>query len=305
MPRSRPTPAPAWLAIVALLSLQCSLDAEGLVGPSTTLDSGPGRDARAPVPDAPSVDTSTHHHEADGGTADAHPSHDAGHDAGHDTGQDAPAEAAVVTWCSTQSPAPLFCDDFDTDYPMLMPPWGAVVVDGGTIGFTDAVASSPPSSASFTLTTETACHGTVLTKIFPTAYTTLDLAFDIYPDDNDGEIASIAVGPTYQVDISFGQPMDGNTYVQQDDPPAPPTFDGYALSLTPGAWVRVGLQLALAPTFSITVTVGGSVVRTTPINPTEKNDAKGSPVTVFLGPTCYNKTPARQLYYDNVTFDAK
>jgi hypothetical protein len=304
MPGSRLALASAGLAIVALLPLGCSLDGEGLLGPSTTLDSGPGRDARTPVPDASSVDTSTHDQAADGGTVDAHPLPDAGHDAGHDAAHDAPAEAAVVTWCSTQSPTPLFCDDFDTDDPMLAPPWGAVVVDGGTIGFTDAVASSPPSSASFTLTSETACHGTVLTKVFPTAYTTLDLAFDIYPDANDGEIASIAVGSTYQVDLSFGQPMDGNTYVQQDDPPKAPTFDGYDSSLTPGAWVRVGLSLALSPTYSITVTVGGTVVRTTAINPNEKVDAQGSPITVFLGPTCYNKTPARQLYYDNVVFDA-
>jgi hypothetical protein len=35
-----------------------------------------------------------------------------------------------------------------------------------------------------------------------------------------------------------------------------------------------------------------------------RSDAHGAP-TIYVGPTCYNDAPARQLYFDNVVFDAK
>ncbi len=287
------TTTPLGIACLALASSQCSLDGEGVLGPGTTLDSGPRTDVQGPPVEA-----------GETSQTDAGPGDVARIDVKVPTDAGADTHDAVATWCSMLSPAPLFCDDFDTDHPVLVPPWDTVVTDAGPIGISGAVAKSLPSSASFMLHAESGCQTTVLTKAFSTTYGTVDLSFDLYPDTGAGEVATLGFPSGYYVDLSFGQSSNEETYVEQDDGKVPSTFDDFSQYPAAGVWVRVGLQVALGSTKAITVTLDGTAVHTTPIDKNKMKDAAGPP-TVYLGPTCYNDAPARQLYYDNVVFDAE
>lgn len=282
---------PLWLACCALASSECSLDETGLLGPSR-LDAGSRSDGR------PSTDAKPETSRPDTGARDA-----MGDAKPLDSGHDAPMEAAGPTYCSTVSPVPLFCDDFDGDFPALSPPWDSVDMSAGAISITGTVESSPPSSVSFALNAQTACRSSTLSKGFSTSYGTLDLSFDLYPDAGAGLVASVALTTGFQVDLSFGQPGQGETYIQQNAKNRLISYHNFAQFPAPSTWVRVTLEIALAPVSRITVSLDGTAVHTVAIDPGKLLDAHGAP-TIYIGPTCYNKAPARQLYYDNVVFDA-
>jgi hypothetical protein len=222
---------------------------------------------------------------------------------------DATPDGPLVRWCSTVTPAPLFCEDFDGDNGILVPPWdGISIVDGGAVNLSSAQASSAPYSLYSTAPGGNgACNDADVGKAFAAPFLQADLSFDLFTVDTDGGlVAGIAFGPSYQVSVALGQSL---SYVQQDDV-AMPSFDGFTAPPLVGVWVRVVVHVALTlgadgggpSSGTVAVSVGGSLVHTTAIDADKIAHAYGAPL-IFVGVACNNHTVPRVLYFDNVVFN--
>ncbi len=281
----------------------CSLSEDGvLVGPGPVDATAPKRDTGTPpclvdcgAPDVnPRMDAPR-----DVAVEDARPERDAGRD----------AEAG--SWCSTVSPTPTFCDDFDKDSPALVPPWDMVNAPGGSVVISGAQASSAPSSALASMTASMLCQSTTLSKRFGTSYTKgLELDFDLYPDTGEGVVASIIFDMGYELDLF----LSGSGAVAQSSVHqvymASYSHSDFKSYPTAGAWTRVGVKLDLPMmgpppvTGGVAVSFNGTVVHKNTIDGDKVAGIMGG-ATIYLGANCYDINQSRQLYYDNVVFNGE
>jgi hypothetical protein len=158
-----------------------------------------------------------------------------------------------VDWCASQSPAPLFCSDFDTT-PM---PWGwdSVVAKGGSVmADPHAFESAPYSLYAATTAASTGYLETLVEKTFSEPLGNSTFAFDLYFETIDpgalyDKVAILTLGgesPSWtlflqlpsatRMDVVVQSPVDGGvSYVDY-----PFTPDGSAPVV--GKWMHVEID---------------------------------------------------------------
>jgi hypothetical protein len=224
-------------------------------------------------------------------------------------------------FCASQSPAPLFCDDFDEG--ASNPAWDQVTGTGGTVAVNALESVSAPDSMVSTvdananendvdlagyksLTAEQGVAGTV----------TLD--FEIRIDAGDTSAAADAVLGAIQL-------YDGNALYDLELELMYRSATTYAVSLTENApylehatgatialatWTHVTMSVVMpagaAGATTGTLAVGGSTYSTT-VHVTSGGNSIVTPIPEALVGTTF-ATPAAggwSVRYDNVTFDVK
>jgi hypothetical protein len=158
-------------------------------------------------------------------------------------------------WCERQSPAPLFCSDFDTE--PFTAPWDPPWLTGGSALSADfSVFTSPPASLLTSLPQLTTDGRARVCKTFPHFPAEAHLAFDLQVDQvgtpQSAGVASIRLNDpkgTLYTDLiidAAGWKVGQSWQLNDGGSPAMPMQ--IPLTETPAAstWTRVKLDLALA-----------------------------------------------------------
>jgi hypothetical protein len=342
MLRSFPGRSAAFLAALAVGLAGCSLvesldgltggtagDGAGTTGDGSDVTPGDGAAEATGFPDATAGESG-----ADSGTARDSPGSDGGA-AGEGGSEDSSVPDArtppddsgkvdappALGFCASQSPAPMFCDDFDEG--AANPAWDQVTGLGGSVAINDLESVSAPDSMVSTvdanqneddvdlagyesLTAEQGVAGTV------------SLAFEIRIDAGDTSAAADAVLGAIQL-------YDGSALYDLELELMYASATTYAVSLTENApylehatgatvalatWTRVTMSVVLPAgaggATSATLTVGASTYSTT-VHVTSGGDPIATPIPEALVGVTF-ATPAAggwSVRYDNVTFDVK
>jgi hypothetical protein len=255
--------------VVPAFGLACSVTTSlgGLTGGSAEPDSSRGEDAPSVEGHDAGVET-----ENDAGIADDG-------DAASDTGAFDAADASdASTLCASQSPAPLFCDDFDEDpldAAVLAAAWDQVTQVGGSVSRSEGIVTSPPFAMLSTSTSPvTATIDLAGYKTFPalTQSEVLTLAFDVYvvaPDKtkkSDAVLAALElVGATqrwalqleaaYDADAGRGEDLDVILSENREPGTDAGTYTAHAVSqgLPVGAWRHVSMSASVPTTGDATI----------------------------------------------------
>lgn len=270
---------------------------------------GPG-DASAS--DGPAAEGAT---PTDSGKAEA--GHDAATDALADAPHDAPTEATTLGWCASQSPAPVFCDDFDQG--ALATPWDQLAMTGGTATLDGTSVVSAPEAMLASVTPNVAASGVDVAgyKSFTSLQGvagTYTLSFDVRIDAADESSSSDAVlgaiqlwnGSTiWDLELEVAYSSAAGNFTAQLTENGGSTYVAHAASqpLPKAAWTRVAIAITLPATASgkasATMSFGGTQVVSTTVKVTTP-----TPIPeIVVGPTY--ATPAASgwtVRYDDVTF---
>jgi hypothetical protein len=209
------------------------------------------------------------------------------------------------TPCQALSPQPLFCDDFETC--PLEPTFTLQLFKKGTAALSTAQAKPLPGH-SFEAYYEGASppfeNLGQISKHFSKSYASMHLGFDVLIEQyaggasltylaeidlDDGHGALLYAVPTA---TTFQQKFPNNTLGNEI---------GSSAALPLHAWTPVDIALELGGTPTITLTIGG--VKLIDAAPLAGAWTPGLP-TIRLGTVVATLSDARDVFYDNVVFDA-
>jgi hypothetical protein len=209
------------------------------------------------------------------------------------------------TYCQALSPQPLFCDDFETG--PLDCAFTVQTFKKGTTALSTAQANPFPGQ-SFEAHYEGASPPEEnlgqISRHFSTSYASMHLGFDVFIQEyaggasltylaeidlDDGHGALLYVVPGA---VTFQQKFPNNTLGNEI---------GSSMAVAPQTWTHVDLALDLGGTPTITLTIGGA--KLIDAAPLAGAWTPGLP-TIRLGTVVATLSDARDVYYDNVVFDA-
>jgi len=213
-----------------------------------------------------------------------------------------------ATYCQALSPQPVFCDDFETR--PLVPTWIQQDFANGSAELSIEQATPFPGHSfrawymAGGLASDNLGH---ISKAFPPGYASMHVAFDVF-------INQYAAAPelTYiaEIDLDNGYgallyAVPGAATIQQRSP-MPPVLGNEINSnkdLGLQTWTHVDITLSLVTSSPpiLTLTIDGTKA-------IGKGDLKGAWApgvpTIRLGDVVVTTTDVRDVYYDNVVFDA-
>lgn len=289
MRRSRVTGVVAGVALLAGGLLASCANLDGLSGGAPLDDGG------KPVFDAPVV-------MAESGDDAPPPPPDSG-DSGSTPPVDAPAETSMADvvapdtgrdaagsmdandagglWCSTVSPTPTFCADFDEG--AFDSGWSSSQATNGTIGLDNALYTSPHDSLVASSATTNANVQAAVFNQFAASGSAYHYAFDLHVD-----AVSTGAEPVFaEVQLFEGTTLgygltfiveSGGALIEESYTNGGVQFVDTPLSMAPpiGTWTRVTIDIGAPPAGNVTVHIGGTTVLDA--HPVPTGSANGVPV---------------------------
>ncbi|MEP7120232.1 MAG: hypothetical protein ABJE95_04940 [Byssovorax sp.] len=214
------------------------------------------------------------------------------------------------TYCQSLTLQPLFCDDFEAG--PLSPTWVQQPFPNGSAALSTAQAKSPPGhsfEASYLGGGDPSANLGQIHKDFPASYATMRLGFDVFIQEYaaDGELTYIA-----EIDLDNGYgallyAVPGAATIQQRSP-MPPAL-GHEINSSAGlgfqTWTHVDIDIDLTLKNMKGPFLVLSIDQTTTIPQGDllSGWSPGAP-TIRLGDVVVNTGAKRDVYYDNVVFNA-
>jgi hypothetical protein len=235
---------------------------------------------------------------SDAGAGDARP------------GDGGDAAASDAGFCASLSPAPMFCDDFDTPDAGFTKWTLDYEFGGGTIAIDSAESHSPPSSLLVSTPSSANPAGGRLTFSPPGTAKHVHFGFDLKIDMSDpqsgyAEVGYVVFTGAFKDDFYLDLHTDptNNGFTTEAYPDGSPVTHELILpnSTTLAGWKRVVIDVDLATAHSVTMTVDGVMVVQQALEP-----ELYLPGTLEVRPGIgYTGAPSNgwALRFDNVTID--
>lgn len=241
----------------------------------------------------------------DGGVADSE-TPDA--PSGVDSATDAGGDGATARWCLTQTPQPMFCDDFDD--PGAFTKWSDVHQINGATAVRDTSAFTSGPNSLLTSTPGYAMSSPAFLELkSPASMKHVRFAFDYRIDKRDtmtgyAEVAYMHIVGNSDFYMRVGQDPLSNGYTSESyaDGGSPVQHNvSLPSSISFDSWRRVSIDLDVGSAHRITMSVDGTNVMNQPLEP---NLYVPGPMTVAPGyGYCGYPTGPWRMRFDNVTVD--